>query len=1148
MAKAVHNLPKFKDNAPFPRPDRPREWVEQHGSLKRLGQSLLVDEEPFADPDEPIRAIPDPWAQARTFAEALIDEDHSMHAAFRAQWRGLLALIALRKLGNADYTLDTRPVSLEGKHIFEKVLSRLAPRLALGDNFALWSRPAIVYATPDGGRQTPIAMMNPACLISPGRLGTQITIPNVPWAKAGLKDPLALTGDEAPSVASLVALRAYLENLRSRLGQLSPSLPGDAIRRRLQQYIDEIDTRVGVAPTAATVGQGFNPDLDPVYQSLWSTVDLEEIDNPAAHSQCRLALKSGSGRGALKGVILVDESLGKSDGRGGREILVWGMRTLSELVMSKPKFEEVKREAASQGYLLITADDLFSPRAVRLRKKPKVPGHPLALKDMLLPVRPLALLLEGSLPGLVDADSDVSRCSVALKLKLEREGGNVPHSLTRHYRDQATEGGALLVPDANWAFFNAAVWPNFRTSAWSSYFARLYYQTDSEQIRPRRALSRQIIEAALAETSDPGEAVLALSRINNGLGPEPGKSWYRQSEMVSDFKRDVVQTSDQGFEAIFYTDYDDERGEADAGCVWLDIKTVETSPVPTSVAVDFGTTNTVACFKDRKPLQFQQRMVNPISFDDNATIQQQRELFRWQFADFMPPDKRDLPTPTVAISREGRNQDAEISVFRNVIYFSPAAAFGQNGAKQEQLKYREFFSRAMFNLKWSDDEAHVLAASDFLEQLMMMIAAEAVAKNADPRRLQWRFSLPDSMPDKTRRKFQNHLANLASLISPQGQLEELYSEGMAAAKYMLAGNSGAQVTPGTINAILDIGGGTTDVTLWSHDEPLWRGSFRMAGQAFFTQTIVQNPQILRTIGLGDWADLLDPPEDSVQLADYEGISHDDIPHLAELLFSGPALSKALDEHWSLKLNLKAGATLRAAALVFLGGVAYYLGTVAAKLVEEGVIGADKLADPTFALCGRGAGLFGRIHGRLPSSGQSDVTSALTLFSHATGADGTPRPSLFLEPESKLEVVRGMVTEYDNIDARMDARKEPRSHHLPAGIDLAFTNGEKVTADETIQGAKNGTKVGTVDIAALELMLRRLEQETEISIDLRRADSEGAHKMICNEVRAHVDRGRDDSGGLVIDEPPFITALRALVGEISKNEADPTRRINVEVQQ
>jgi len=1144
----VHNLPKFRENALFPRPDKPSEWVRQQGSLKRLGQSLLVDEEPFADPDEPIRAIPDPWAQARTFAEAVIDEEHSMHRNFVSQWRGLLALIALRRLNKADYTLDSRAVPLEGNHLFNKVLKRLSPRIAIGDELALWARPTIVYVTPRGGRPTAIAMMNPACLISPGRLASMINVPNVPWAQEGIRDPLSLAGEDALPAAYLVVLRAYVENLRTRLSAMPHSAAGDAIRQRLQQYLDEIDTIVGTSPLAARVGQGFNPDLDTVYQPVWSTVELEEVANPAATSQCRLALKSRTGHGALKGIILVDESLGKTGGRSARELLVWGTRTLTELLTSRPTYEEVKRQAAEHGYLLVTADDLFTPRAVRLRKNPKIPGHPVSLKDLLIPIRPLALLLDGALPSLVEADCDNSRCSVTLRVKLDQEGGTVSHTLTRHYRDEGADENARLVPDANWAFFNAAVWPNFRSSAWSSYFARLYYQIDSEQVRPRRALSRGIIEAALEEAPDAQQAVSTLSRINSGQGPEPGPSWYRQSEMVSEVERDVIQMSDRGFEAIFYTDYDEERGEADAGCVWLDVKPQETTPVPTHVAVDFGTTNTVACFKDRKPIQFQQRLVNPISFDDSAAVQQQRELFRWQFADFMPPDKRDLPTPTVAIARKGKNQDAELSVFRNVIYFSPAAAFGENGAKAELDKYRQFFSRAMFNLKWSDDPAHVLAASDFLEQMMMMIAAEAAARGADPARLVWRFSLPDSMHGRMRRTFQQHLTQLVAKISPAGQLDGLYSEAMAAAKYMLAGNSGARVVPGTINAILDIGGGTTDVTLWAQDDPLWRGSFRMAGQAFFTRTIVQNPQILRAIGLSDWADLLDPPEESVQVANYEGISDDDVPHLAELLFSGPGLTRALDEHWALKLNLKAGETLRAAALVFLGGVGHYLGQVARQLVEEGVISPDQLLDPTFALCGRGAGLFARIHGKVPPSGHSDVTSALTLFSHAAGAVGTPRPRLFLEPDSKLEVVRGMVTDYANIDAQLEARREPRSSTLPAGIGLTFSSGETVEPNQSVGTPIDPAKVSAVDMSQLEAMLDKLADEAEIRVDLRKADSEGAHGMICNEVRAQVDRTRDEDGRIVLEEPPYITALRALIGEIAKPADDPTRRIAIEVVQ
>jgi len=1143
-----NNLPKFRDNAPFPRPDRPSEWVEQRGSLKRLGQSLKVDDDPFADRDEAIRAIPDPWAQARTFAEALIDEEHSMHREFVAQWRGLIALVGLRRLFAADYSLDSRPASLEGNHLFNRVLTRLSPRIAIGNALDLWSRPAIVYVTSAGGKPLPVAMMNPACLISPGRLAQRVCIPNIAWAEGGLHDPLSLPEDRALSPASLVALMTYVEHLRSKLGGLPPSAAGDAIRQRLQDFIDEIDDRIGVSRLAATVGQGFDPELDPLYQSLWSAVDLVAVENPAATSQCRLALKSRSAPGALKGIILVDESLGKAPGASGREMLVWGARTLSELVASKAKFDEVKREAAGLGYLLITADDLFAPRAVRLRNNPKIPGHPLSLKDMLLPIRPIALLLDGNLPSLIEADSDSGRCSVQLKVKLEREGevgaASVSHNLIRHYRVGSIAANAEMVSDANWIFFNATVWPNFKTSAWSTYFARLYYQIDSEQVRPRRALSRRIIECALQTASEPGEAVLMLSRINGGFGPEPGASWYRQSELATDQARDILQVSDREFEAIFYTDYDIDRGESEAGCVWLDIKTTETQPAEAQVAMDFGTTNTVACFKDKKPIQFQQRLVHPISFDDGTTVNKQRELYRWQFADFLPPDKREMPTPTVAIKRKGENQAADISAFRNVVYFSPVAAYGENGAKAELDKYREFFSRAMFNLKWSDEPTHQQAASDFLEQLMIMIAAEAVARNIDPQHLVWRFSLPDSMPDKMRRKFHQHLTELTAKISPRGQLDGLYSEGMAAAKYMLAGNSGAKVTPGTINAILDIGGGTTDITMWAQNEPLWRGSFRLAGQAFFTQTIINNPQILRAIGLSDWADLLDPPEEAIHVVGYQGISEKDVPHLAELLFSGAGLARALDDHWSLKLNLKTGATLRASALVFIGGIAYYLGQVARQLVEEGVIDADQLSGPCFALCGRGAGLFSRIHGKLPPNGHSDVTSALTLFSHAAGAADTPRPRLFIEPESKLEVVRGMVTDNLGIEARVDERKEPRSSHLPAGIDLSFRDGRQMAAGDTVESPIDRARVQTVDIGTLEDMLEKLEQEAELAVDLRKGDSEGAYDMIRSEVGKHVDEACDDEGRTAMAEPPFITALRELIAEIAKSENDPSRRIEV----
>ena len=1144
----VHNLPEFKKGAPFPRPNKSAEWMEQQGSLAALGGSLLVDDTPFIDDDEPIRAIPDPWAQARTFAEALIVEGHSMGPAFTAQWRGLLALLALREVRKADYSLDKRSLSLGGEHLFDRVLDRLAPRLAIGDALKLWSAPVIVYAEIGRDRAKPIAMLNPACLISPGRMSGSITIPNVAWAQNGLSDPLAL--EEALPPAHLVVLRKYVELLREKLGALRQTVAGDAIRQRLQTYADDIAKLLGNTPLAAKVVAEGDPDLPPLYESLWAKVKLDAIPDPSAMSQCRLALKTKGGHGALKGIILVDESLGKKGGRAARDVLVWGERTLSELLASRPTLEEVKKEAASHGFLLVTADDLFTSRAVKLwRQDAKIPGHPVVFKDMVLPLRPVVLLLAGSVPGMVDADLDSARASITLKVQLEYEGGTASHLLTRHYRTEAAEGDPLLVKEAKWAFVNAAVWPDFRSPAWSQYFARFYYLTNTPQVRPRYALSAEIIAEALKVATDGAQAVATLGGINRGDPPGADQKWYQVSDKLTDVQRDQIQFSNYPFEAITYTDVDEDRGEADAGLIWLDVDVVpNVGNAEKVVGIDFGTTNTVACFDDCDPIVFQERLLNPISFDTRTAITGQRVVYRWLWSDFIPPDARGLPTPTVAISRLRMKQQPATSVFRNVVYFPPAAENGSGDADFEQEKYDLHFGRCVFNLKWSDDEDHVVAASDFLEQMMMMTAAEAAAGGADPARIKWRFSLPDAMIGETRQNFQDHMQ---MLTVKYGQLDGVYSEGMAAAKYMLGGNSGAGVTPGSINAVLDIGGGTTDITLWRRDELLWRGSLRIAGQAFFTRTIRLNLDILNAIGLDDWAQLLDPkalpasPQDSKTKR-----SGDYYDHLAELLFSGPALGAALDQHWALKLGMKSGATLRAASIAFIGGIAYYLGLIARQLHADGVLKDEDLAIPTFALCGRGAGIFVRLHGsaqgQLDPSRNSKVTRALTLFSHAAGAPNTPQPRLFIEPQPKLEVVRGMVTEYGNIDPHMDSKQEPRSHHLPAGLGIAFASGRTVGEQESVKEPIDDWRVEKVDIENIDRFLHYLEQETGIKIDLLKGNNEGAHLMICNEVRVKIDGFRNKDGLTAMEEPPFISGLRALIGEIARPESE--RRLRIETQQ
>src|SRR5687768_16975824 len=149
-------LPVFRDEPLFAPADKSSLWQNAKGTLGQLGRSLKLPEDPWTDPDEPIRAIPDPWAQARTFGEALLGK-HSKFGDVQGTWRGLLALFALRHLHTSDYSLTPKTVNLNVDHLFARVMRELTPAVALGGLIEEWKKPHIILLTPKGGRPTPLA-------------------------------------------------------------------------------------------------------------------------------------------------------------------------------------------------------------------------------------------------------------------------------------------------------------------------------------------------------------------------------------------------------------------------------------------------------------------------------------------------------------------------------------------------------------------------------------------------------------------------------------------------------------------------------------------------------------------------------------------------------------------------------------------------------------------------------------------------------------------------------------------------------------------------------------------------------------------------------------------------------------------------------
>lgn len=1138
----IWNLPGFRQNAVFPPPADAGKWQLADGTLRRLSMSLNVDNQPWVDPHEPVRAIPDPWAQARTFAEALVygenigekERKHPLYETSLAQWRGLLALFALRDLYSKDYTLSVRGFSFGENSLFDRVLSHLTPQIALGGRVELWQKPLIIELN-----GTPIGLGNPACLLSPGReTATILSFPNIPWYRDGLQDPLRC---ELP-VTQLFILQSWLRQLRADLGGIGGDLC-NRICQLLLDYANECDREGGDVPFLAKLGPSLEPGLGEPYSKLFATVALNAIDDPSKTSQTRLKLDAEANLGTIKGVILIDEALTYDPRFNRRKTLVWGTKTLGELLDSPNEFRSTAAEAAARGWMLITGDDLFTPRVAHFAKDARLAGNPPGLEEMLAPLRPLAMLLPGGPHSRISAHSGGGRAVFTLKLAID-DGTNAgqPFDLMRNFAINPEAGEGLIVEDEDWKVYTISLWPDFRSSAWENYFLRINVPSDriGYMVRPVMGLSAVLIAAEVADQETSVAAIARLRELNAGRRFTSKKQRFSWSEKTNDGAYEELQHCCSHFEAINYLEAYGDRPEAPIGLALLNLKQIDPRGSSFDVAVDFGTTNTVACFDDEVPVKFQNRLVYPLTFANPEDTNQELFEARWLMRTFFPRELRRTPTPTVCLNRTPYPSQESHHLFRNVIYFHSHERHGDNEGMVELNKFKRAASDAKFNLKWTNDAEHAEASTDFLRQFVMMVAAEALANGRDPRRIRWRFSVPDSLDGEMRYKFEDSLRETTQSIStlidkPEEILRDLYSEGLCAAEFILDG--GAGFTRGSLNIVLDIGGGTTDVTVWDYGPIHWVGSFRLAGQNFFTRTISQNPEILGPIGLGHWQELFESQEGSE-----EGFNKKDVPHLAEMLFSGPALQEAIDENWNSRLRLDLGTTLRLTAQTFIAGIAWYLGRIVRQMVEDGRLREDQLANPAFALCGRGAGLFKKMHAGRAADAESETTRALKVFNIAAGlAVGARQPQLFTTPDAKLEVVRGMIT---SNGGKQEAAAGAERFYL-SGLGATFESGAALSILDKTSRKSLVENVRAVDLSELNAFLAALKEVAEIEINLFEDRPQGAFAAIQLQVLKSLNEIRVSTDVKQELEPPFIIALRALVDMMALPAKERERRLKME---
>ena len=176
-------------------------WVKvPDGALNNIAANLGVTkiDGKFIDID----SIPSMWARPLLFEIALYDKDHPMHDCVVDEWRGFLAMLALKE--QRKFPLETKLITIPGGDDrntpeFLQALHRLLPQRTLDDAGTMWDKLYLILF-----KENPIGITSPTTLVCTSiDYINYISVNDVPWYDPPfLCDPISHLDDgEKTSVA-----------------------------------------------------------------------------------------------------------------------------------------------------------------------------------------------------------------------------------------------------------------------------------------------------------------------------------------------------------------------------------------------------------------------------------------------------------------------------------------------------------------------------------------------------------------------------------------------------------------------------------------------------------------------------------------------------------------------------------------------------------------------------------------------------------------------------------------------------------------------------------------------------------------------------------------------------------------------------------
>ncbi len=1021
------------------------------GSIHILNLSKRFDADKNSVNAFQIDAIPDVWARAILFEMALYNPTHPLHEHITGEWRGLLALIALKETRKLPI-LSSR-IDLNEKNEFLKVLKTLQPENKLDPN----TDQNILYTFKYKNVPIGLSYINTiVCTGSEYKLDPGL----VSWihqTENYLIDPIKYirTEEKIGLAFWLVELWKNLRNIGesftqkigtneypllhiillfiAELLEIEDPKNHPNLVNEVKETLKELGKSnvIEFDQSNMNIGSDYRKAFD--FHGIYQYIDKSVRPQKLTSTQSHVRIIPSPERKPTKTFLLIDKFIPNSWSRAPHDILVYDSISLANIPDDYKKLGNNKTvllgknlSEGEAGAVWMLPDDFFTDEAYVIEQEGALPGSrgyenkDNELKGLntlkyegktIIPLLPIKenILDYFSIDDLTNRlELLIRNNKLVAKLRLKLGYDDTENNFRDYIIEKEYEIKNFIenIPVIR-------VWPNFVRPGYNSYYTYFNSARQTQDTFYAQPYSYNVKNIETSSFNNNNEFIKYETNVNgqisldiNSFNPELDKMVRLEISRMDTFpeamKCYVQQKMDNSSVNLKHIGFIFNKKP---------ILAVNISDQNCVVGIDFGTTSTNVCIREgNRPAVFAKFNSSLFSKVTSTSSDYERQTYE----DFLPNKDEETPFLTIfKMINTLRTENNEIRpLFDGHIYFI-----------DDYSKFSVGSSGIKTDIKWGIGKREYLKA--FIRQISLQCSVEALSKGLN--KVKFRFSYPSAFSRTHRTALENAMKQALGdihekvsndiIAQPELETESQASTYFYAIPPQIKGYNipRATFTDGVI--IIDIGGGTSDISIIEgrQNEFKFKTSLKFAGREIFLRPILRHPRFLNLFGV-----------DNDSIAKIESlVGSNDISSEAYTQADALIRNKSKDLLNILNNSYDKPEFVGFIQLIRIGlsGLFYYIGMLIRHLKEKDSYASNRI--PTVYVGGNGAKMFHWLaQGHYSNSDNLLFQSTLLneMFEQKVKDESTkfdpetsqPLLNIYLTPTelSKPEVAYGLVVDRD----------------------------------------------------------------------------------------------------------------------------------------